>query len=229
MAVYAIGDLHFSPNDSKPMDIFGWGDHKEKILRDWNARVQEEDIVIVAGDVSWAMKFDEAKENLDTINQLKGKKIILKGNHDYWWQSLAKMHAAYPEILFLHNNHYSDDQVVIFGTRGWVVPQSADFTEDDQRVFDREMGRLKLSMDSYTGSYEGKTTIVAMHYPPVNEKNQDSQLTQLMKDQKIDHMLYGHLHGIESFRNVFEGEKNGTMYHLVSADFMDFKLKKILD
>lgn len=228
MALYAIGDLHFSPQNSKPMDIFGWGDHREKILQDWTEKVASEDVVILAGDISWALKFEEAKENLDEINSLQGKKIILKGNHDYWWQSVSKMKKAYPEIFFLHNNSYLDEKYLIVGTRGWVVPQSADFTQEDRRIFEREMGRLNNSLAS-VGDATGRIRIVAMHYPPVNEKNQESEITRWIGEHRFDHMLYGHLHGPESFRNVYQGEKNGTLYHLVSADYLEFRLKKIAD
>lgn len=227
MALYAIGDLHFSPNNSKPMDIFGWGDHRTKIIQDWNERVRDEDVVILAGDISWALKFDEAKENLDEINALAGKKIILKGNHDYWWQSVTKMKKQYPDIFFLHNNCYCDEQFAIFGTRGWVVPQSAEFTEDDRRIFDREILRLQNSFAALPDDEE-RIRIVAMHYPPVNEKNQASQVTELIAQNNISHMVYGHLHGEDSFKNLYLGEHDGTTYHLVSADYLDFKLKKIL-
>ncbi len=227
MALYAIGDLHFSPNNSKPMDIFGWGDHRTKIIQDWNERVRDEDVVILAGDISWALKFDEAKENLDEINALAGKKIILKGNHDYWWQSVTKMKKQYPDIFFLHNNCYCDEKFAIFGTRGWVVPQSAEFTEDDRRIFDREILRLQNSFAALPDDEE-RIRIVAMHYPPVNEKNQASQVTELIEQNNISHMVYGHLHGEDSFKNLYLGEHDGTTYHLVSADYLDFKLKKIL-
>lgn len=228
MALYAIGDLHFSPNNSKPMDIFGWGDHREKILRDWNERISEEDVVIVAGDISWALKFEEAKENLDEINAQKGKKILLKGNHDYWWQSLTKMKKAYPELFFLQNNCYCDEKYIIFGARGWVVPQSVDFTQDDQRIFERELLRLQNSFDSCKESGD-RMRILAMHYPPVNEKNQESPITEWIRGKNISHMVYGHLHGEESFKNLYQGEHDGTMFHLVSADYLDFKIKKIAD
>ncbi|MDO5062157.1 MAG: metallophosphoesterase [Peptostreptococcaceae bacterium] len=229
MALYAIGDLHFSPNNSKPMDIFGWGDHRQKILQSWKEQVEEEDIVIVAGDISWAMRFEEAKENLDEINSLRGKKILLKGNHDYWWQSLTKMKKAYPDLFFLQNNCYYDDRYAIFGTRGWVVPQSAEFTEDDRRIFERELLRLQNSFASMPDDDKERIRIVAMHYPPVNEKNQASQVTELIAQNKIRHMVYGHLHGEESFKNLYLGEHDGTNYHLVSADYLDFKLKKIVE
>lgn len=229
MALYAIGDLHFSPNNSKPMNIFGWGDHKTKIIQDWMKKVGEEDVIILAGDISWALKFEEAKENLSELDALPGKKIILKGNHDYWWQSITKMKKAYPEIFFLHNNCYYDEKYIIFGTRGWVVPQSAEFTPEDEKIFERELSRLQNSLLAAPTDEKERVRIVAMHYPPVNEKNQESKVTKIIERNHIQHMLYGHLHGEESFKNLYIGKHEQTMYHLVSADYLDFKIKKIVD
>lgn len=229
MALYAIGDLHFSPQNSKPMDIFGWGNHKEKIFADWIARVSADDVVIIAGDISWAMKYEEATENLDEINALPGKKVLLKGNHDFWWQSVSKMQKAYPSLFFLQNNSYVDDQYVIFGTRGWDLPGSKDFTESDQKIFDREKARLHLSLNSSVEDTLEQVRIVTMHYPPVLENAGGSDITAIVEQNNIAHFLYGHLHGADSFKNVFEGNHQGTEYHLVSADYLDFKLKKIID
>lgn len=229
MAVYAIGDLHLSPNNSKPMDIFGWEDHKNRIFEDWKRVVEEEDLVILAGDTSWAMRFDEAQENLDEINSLPGKKIIVKGNHDYWWQSLSKMRKAYPDLIFLQNNHYGDENYLVFGTRGWILPTAKDFSPEDQKVFEREKNRLKLSLDSQKEDTGDRQRILVMHYPPVDDSGQETEITGIIDDYQIDHMIYGHLHGPESFKNIYEGEKKQTSYHLVSADYLEFQLKKILD
>lgn len=232
MALYAIGDLHFSPQNNKPMDIFGWKNHKEKILDYWLTHITEKDVVIIAGDISWAMKYTEAIENLDEINTLPGKKILLRGNHDFWWQSLSKMQKEYPQMFFLQNNCYEDDQYLVFGTRGWDLPGSNDFTESDKKIYEREKLRLQLSFDfadSEAEKQEEKTRIVAMHYPPVIENQKQSEITSLMEQNDIKHMVYGHLHGAESFKNVFEGNYNGTNYHLVSADYLEFKIKKIID
>ena len=229
MALFAIGDLHFSPQNSKPMDIFGWGDHKEKICNDWLNRVSEKDVVIIAGDISWAMKYEEAKENLEEIRQMPGKKILLKGNHDFWWQSVSKMQKEYPDFFFLQNNCYADEQYEIFGTRGWDLPGSKDFTEGDQKIFNREKARLQLSFQAAHDDSRVRIRIVAMHYPPVLENALDSDITEMMQQNQIDHMVYGHLHGPDSFKNILEGTENGTQYHLVSADYLDFKLKKIID
>ncbi len=228
MALYAIGDLHFSPDNSKPMDIFGWENHRQRILDDWKEQVTDDDVVILAGDISWAMRFDEVKTDLDELDALKGKKIILKGNHDYWWQSLSKMQRAYPDIFFLQNNCYIDDKYAIFGTRGWLTPQSAEFTKSDQKVFDRELARLRTSLASCEETH-ARLRVVVMHYPPVNEKNLESEIIEIIKSNRIDHMLYGHLHGEESFKNLYLGEKHNTVYHLVSADYLGFKLKRISD
>lgn len=229
MALFAIGDLHFSPKNSKPMDIFGWENHKEKIFDDWMAQVLPDDVVIIAGDISWAMKYEEAKENLDEINTLPGKKILLKGNHDFWWQSLAKMQRDYPDFFFLQNNCYMDDRYIVFGTRGWDLPGGKEFTEGDQKIFDREKGRLQLSLDACPADQQDRIRIVAMHYPPVLESAVGSDIIEMIQKNRIDHMIYGHLHGQESFRNILEGQRQGTDYHLVSADYLDFKLKKITE
>ena len=229
MALYAIGDLHFSPNNSKPMDIFGWENHKEKILKDWQEKLSDDDIIIIAGDTSWALKFEDARENLDEINNLKGKKIIIKGNHDYWWQSLSKMQKHYPNITFIHNNCYFDEKYIVFGTRGWDVPGSFNFKEDEQKIYDREIVRLRNSINSYKGDFQGKEIIVAMHYPPVNERKDRTIITDIMQEIGAKHFIYGHLHGKDSFLNILEGEYMGTCYHLVSADYMEFKIKKIID
>lgn len=122
MSIYAIGDLHLSSNEQKPMDIFGWINHKEKIFSSWNELVTDEDIVIIAGDTSWALKFEDAKLDLDEISRLRGRKIIIKGNHDYWWQSLTKM-KNYPDIEFLHNNHVIINNYIFYGTRGLDMPK----------------------------------------------------------------------------------------------------------
>lgn len=229
MALYAIGDLHFSPNNSKPMDIFGWENHKELIINDWKEKIKDDDIVIIAGDTSWALKFDVARENLDEINALKGKKIIIKGNHDYWWQSISKMQKAYPDIFFLHNNCYYDDKYIIFGTRGWDAPGSFSFEEEDERIYNREIIRLQNSIDAYAEDFGDKNIVVVMHYPPVNENKDNSIILEMMKELGAKHFIYGHLHGEESFKNILEGEYLGTNYHLVSADYLGFNIKKIMD
>lgn len=229
MSIYAIGDLHLSSNDKKPMDIFGWINHKEKIFESWKASVKEDDVVIIAGDTSWALKFEEAKLDLDEISELKGKKIIIKGNHDYWWQSLTKMKKSYPDIEFLHNNHVIINNYIFYGTRGWICPNDTKFTPEDEKIYNREIERLRYSLNSYKGEVNDLTKIVVMHYPPVNDKHDYSEVLSILKEYEIQHMVYGHLHGEESFNSVYEGRFNETNFHLVSCDYLNFTLKKICD
>lgn len=229
MSIYAIGDLHLSSDDKKPMDIFGWINHKEKIFESWKALVKEDDIVIIAGDTSWALKFEEARLDLDEIVGLKGKKIIIKGNHDYWWQSLSKMKKSYPDIEFLHNNHVIAGDYIFYGTRGWICPNDTKFTAEDEKIYKREIERLKYSLASYRGDTSNLTKIVVMHYPPVNDKHEESEVLSILREHKIKHMVYGHLHGEESFNSVYEGYLNETNFHLVSCDYLKFSLKKICD
>lgn len=228
MAVYAIGDLHFSEKNPKPMDIFGWQNHKEQICKSWNEEVSEEDIVIIAGDTSWALKFEDAKYDLDLINNLKGIKIFVKGNHDYWWQSISKMKNSYPDFYFLHNNCVNIKDYIFFGTRGWICPNDTVFTEEDDKIFKREVERLKFSLKAGE-KIMARTRIVVMHYPPVNDRHELSPILDVINQNSIDYGVYGHLHGAEAFKNVFEGLHGNTQYQLVSADYLNFNLKKICD
>lgn len=228
MAVFAIGDLHLSEKQPKPMDIFGWHNYKEIILNNWNEKIGEKDIVVIPGDISWALKFEDAKFDLDLLNALKGIKVFVKGNHDYWWQSISKMKKHYPEFNFIHNNHIEINGYVFFGTRGWICPNDTVFTQEDEKIFTREIERLKYSIKSYDEMDE-KVKIMVMHYPPVNDRHEDSLIIDIVNSNKINHFIYGHLHGKEAFKNVFEGVHLNTEYHLVSADYLDFNLKKICD
>ena len=144
MSLYAIGDLHFSTAVNKPMDVFGdnWDNHQEKIINNWKEVISDEDTVLVLGDTSWAINMDEAKEDLDIINNLPGKKIFIKGNHDYWWSSLNKLKKAYEEISFLQNTYYKYENIGICGSRGWLCPNEVKFDEDDEKIYKREQLRL---------------------------------------------------------------------------------------
>ena len=150
MSLYAIGDLHFSTAVNKPMDVFGdnWDNHQEKIINNWKEVISDEDTVLVLGDTSWAINMDEAKEDLDIINNLPGKKVFIKGNHDYWWSSLNKLKKAYEEISFLQNTYYKYENIGICGSRGWLCPNEVKFDEDDEKIYKREQLRLKMSLDA---------------------------------------------------------------------------------
>lgn len=225
MSIYAIGDLHLSNSTEKPMDIFGWIDHKEKIFKNWRENVEKEDLVLLAGDISWANHLQEAKEDLEEIISLPGKKIIVKGNHDYWWSTLNKMKISYPELDFLQNNSYEYEDYVIAGTRGWTVPGKIELSEQDTKIYNREITRLKLSLEN--AKKAKKKIIVMMHYPPMNENHESSDVTKLIEQYNVTDVIYGHLHGKESFKAGFCGNKENINYQLVSCDYLDFKLYKL--
>ena len=228
MALYAISDLHLAFTTDKPMDIFGakWLKHDEKIKENWIKKITDEDTVLIAGDISWSMRSDESRVDLDWIDALPGKKIISKGNHDYWWGGISKLNRMYENTKFLQNNFYTYEDYAICGSRGWILEGSDRFTEKDKKIFDREIIRLKLSLDkAKEAGYEN--IVVMIHYPPMNEKRENSAFTNLFKEYGVKKVIYGHLHG-PSLANVLNGEHEGIEYLMTSCDFLDFDPKKIL-
>ena len=175
MGLYAISDLHLGFNLDKPMDIFGdnWKDHEDKIRNNWISKITEKDTVLIAGDISWGINQKESLEDLNWIESLPGKKIISKGNHDYWWNSISKLNKMFENTKFIQNNFFTYEDYAICGTRGWICPGSDKFTEEDTKIFKREIIRLKLSLDSAKAAGYNKF-IVMLHYPPTNEKFQKS-------------------------------------------------------
>jgi hypothetical protein len=226
MKIYAIGDLHLSSNSNKPMDIFGWHNHKEKIFEDWKNKVKAEDLVLLAGDTSWALHLEEAKQDLEEIDKLPGIKVLIKGNHDYWWSTISKMNDLFEDMFFLHNNIYVFGNYLICGTRGWLCPNETKFTEDDQKIYEREALRFKNSLEK-TKKIEDKTIIAMLHYPPTNENYENSLFTDLINEYKVDKVIYGHLHGSDFFKTGLQGKVDATEYSLVSCDYLDFKLKEL--
>ncbi|WP_352417163.1 metallophosphoesterase, partial [Clostridium tertium] len=225
MALYAISDLHLAFTTDKPMDIFGakWLKHDEKIKENWIKKITDEDTVLIAGDISWSMRSDESKVDLDWIDALPGKKIISKGNHDYWWGGISKLNRMYENTKFLQNNFYTYEDYAICGSRGWILEGSDRFTEKDKKIFDREIIRLKLSLDkAKEAGYEN--IVVMIHYPPMNEKRENSAFTNLFKEYGVKKVIYGHLHG-PSLANVLNGEHEGIEYLMTSCDFLDFDPK----
>lgn len=228
MALYAIADLHLSFSSNKPMDIFGenWLDYEKKIEASWRASVSEEDTVLIPGDISWAIKLSEAVTDLDWIDKLPGKKILLRGNHDYWWTSLSKMNKLYDSISFLQNNSFSYGEYAVCGSRGWNCPSGYGFTSDDERIYSRELLRLKLSLDN--AKKEGyKKFIVMMHYPPTNDKHEASGFTEIFEEYGVETVIYGHLHTKASFNSSIMGIHEGVNYMLVSSDYLDFEVSLI--
>lgn len=232
MKVFAISDLHLSGSCEKPMDIFGetWVDYWERIQADWAARVTDKDLVLIAGDISWAMKLDEAKIDLNGIGSLPGKKVIIRGNHDYWWQAYSKVQNELDESMFaLQNNslRYSEG-VVVAGSRGWQVSDDIEGGEN-KKIFDREVIRLKLSLDDAKAKMQdGDKLVVMMHYPPFDAKFSDSEFTKLIAQYPVSLVVYGHLHGKEG-RTKDVVDKNGIPYYLTSCDKLDHKLLELLE
>ena len=231
MKIYAISDFHISTNTDKPMDVFGasWVGYLDKIKADWEEKVSAEDIVLIAGDISWAMNIEDAKPDLEFFRNLKGKKVFIKGNHDYWWSGIGKVRDVMPENCFaLQNDSMKFGDVVICGSRGWSVPGSPDFDEKDEKIYLRETERFRLSLKSAENLMEEGDKLVAMiHYPPFNVKRENSAFTDLFEEFDVHSVIYGHLHG----KNVRADKivvKNGVKYYLTSCDMVDNKLTEIV-
>lgn len=230
MKIFAISDLHISTNTNKPMDVFGgnWVGYLEKIYADWESKVSDGDLVLIAGDVSWAMSIDDAVKDISTFAALKGKKIIIKGNHDYWWSGIGKVRDSLPESVYaLQNDSVKIGDVVICGSRGWTVPGAPDFTEQDMKLYKRETERLRLSLSSAKKLAENGEKIIAMiHYPPFNVRRESSAYTDIFEEFGVDSVIYGHLHGKDVRADKFL-IKNGIKYYLTSCDLVDNKLTEI--
>lgn len=229
MAVYGIGDLHLDSSGKKPMDIFGenWVNHEEKIFKSWKSLVGDEDLVILPGDISWALKCEQALSDLKRIDELPGFKVISKGNHDYWWETKRKLESMELETIhFVYNDSYIHGDVAICGTRGWTSKDSEEFDIHDEKVFNRELNRLELSLKSVKCNVDKK--VVMIHYPPFYVENQEpNEFVDVMKKYDVDICVYGHLHA-EGHNYAVEGVIDGIEFHCISCDFMDFELKKIL-
>lgn len=224
MAIYAIGDIHLSLGQDKPMDVFGteWEFHIEKIKFNWEETVGEGDLVVIAGDISWAMYLSEASADLLWLAELPGTKLLVKGNHDFWWNSIGKVRSALPRGIYaLQNDHFIWEDYVICGTRGWICPGEEGFdSEEDQKIYLREAQRLELSLRSAAGIARAKI-ITALHFPPFNRKNKPSIFTELLEKYWVKKCVFGHIH--DSGRDyIFQGIRNGVEYRFVAADGIDF-------
>jgi predicted phosphohydrolase len=222
MAIYALGDLHLSHSVDKPMGVFGpeWQDHPAKIESMWNQVVTEADAVLVPGDISWAMTLQEAALDLEFIGRLHGTKLLIRGNHDYWWNGISKVRAALPpNCIAIQNDATVFQDYAICGTRGWILPSHPKFTKDDETIYLREIGRLKMSLER--AATTNKEIIAMLHYPPCGQDGEDTGFTQLLEQYHVKICVYGHLHGA-AHRFAYEGVKNGVKYQLVSADYVNF-------
>ena len=231
MKVFAISDLHLSINNPKPMDIFGpvWDNYLEDIEKDWNEKVSDDDVVLIPGDISWAMKLNEAKLDLDYIGKLKGNKVIIKGNHDYWWSAISSVRESLLEKTFaLQNDAIKFENVIICGTRGWLVPDNGYKSEQDEKIYKRELIRMELSLKSMMTLRQDEDKVIVMtHFPPYNYRREDSEMTDLFEKYKVDAVVFGHLHTYDKRGNLTYN-KNGIDYYLTSCDLVENKLIQIL-
>lgn len=229
MKIYAIGDLHLSGNPpSKPMEIFGehWQCHAAKVAANWQQLVTGDDTVIICGDTSWAMDLQSALTDLNWIARLPGRKIILRGNHDYWWTSLKKMQqATESKFSFLQNNFYTCGDTAICGSRGWLLPSSENFTDDDAAIYRREGLRLEASLAAAKQAGYNDI-IVALHYPPLYDAGNESIFAELLENYRVRHCVFGHIHGSDAGL-FFEGQRNNINYKLVSCDTQNFLPQQI--
>ena len=213
------------------MDIFGpvWENYLEDIEESWNQLVSDDDIVLIAGDISWAMHFKDAVADLDYISRFKGHKILIRGNHDYWWKGISGLRADLPNKVYaLQNDAIKIGDVIICGTRGWVVPETTHKSADDEKIYKREAIRLELSLKSAKTLRENNEKIICMiHYPPFNSKVEDSDYTSLMEQYGVDCVVYGHLHSYDKKQKLVV-EKNNIKYYLTSCDLVKNKLVEII-
>lgn len=220
MAIFAIGDLHLSFGAAKSMEVFpGWQNYTERLAANWNKLVGPEDTVVLAGDTSWAMRLEDTEADFRFIQQLPGQKLLLKGNHDYWWTTTNKMnryfeHEGFDSLHIFHNNSFTVEGYALCGTRSWLFDVGE---PQDEKVMNREVGRLKMSLDA---AGEGEK-LVFLHYPPVYPGASSPEVVQMMEQYGVKRCFYGHLHG-QSIRYAVQGEYEGIRYKLISADGLGF-------
>lgn len=229
MALYAIGDFHLALGMDKPMDVFGekWANHEQKLKAAFST-LTDDDVTVLCGDLSWAMSMETAREDFLFVNSLPGKKLIIKGNHDYWWSTAAKAERFFAEngidsIGIIHNNFFPYGDYALCGTRGWFFEEEKG-GEHDKKIMRREIMRLEASLDA-AGERE---KLVFLHYPPVFLNYECPEILELLKRHNVRLCCYGHIHG-KACRCAFNGWKNGTEYRLVSADFVNFTPVKLAD
>lgn len=231
MSLYALGDMHLSFSVDKPMDIFGsvWKNHEKKIQKYWNQRVKETDTVVITGDHSWGRNLQECKPDLEFIMALPGRKILLRGNHDMFWDAKKTAHLNKEfqgRLEFLQNNYYAYEDYALVGTKGYCY-EGLDTIEHFEKIRDRELERLKVSFDAARADGYEKF-IMFLHYPPTSIGEMESPFTRMAEEYGASKVIYSHCHGQERFDDSFKGYVNGIEYKLVSGDYLNFKPEKIL-
>jgi len=230
MSLFAMADLHFSTTTDKPMDIFGsrWQSYMTKIVDRWRAVVTDEDTVVIPGDISWALSLEEAIGDLKLLDSLPGKKIIGKGNHDFWWSTVTKMKKAFEEngiktIDFLFNTAYNAEEYTVCGTRGWYVEeklQATKFDTDYDKIVAREVARLRASLEAGKKMADGRQLLVFFHFPPVFRGFICREIVDVLHEYGVTNCYFGHIHGLYSIPRSMEFE--GITMSMISADFLDF-------
>lgn len=235
MALYAISDLHLSLSIDKPMDVFGptWHDYMNRIKTSWLETITPNDTVLIPGDISWATYLEQTKADFAYIDSLPGKKLVIQGNHDYWWTTVSKLEnflaaEGFSSIGVIKNKAILVDNYIISGTRGWLMPGDGDFKTADRRIYERELARLSLCLNDVNRIYEqelseGRTAkkIIMTHYPPILKLNRSTEPSRLISEAGIDLCIYGHLHS-HGHSLVFEGIEKGVSYRCVSSDYLGF-------
>ncbi len=228
MAIFTIGDLHLSLGTNKPMDEFkGWNNYVARIEENWKSCVQEGDVVVLAGDLSWGMSLAESKNDFAFVDKLPGKKILIKGNHDYWWSTANKMQNFFTQNGFntlniMNNNCYIENGIALCGTRSWLFENGE---EKDMKIINREKGRLLASLQQ--ARVKNASEIIAfLHYPPISKSEKAEEMISVLQEFGVKECYYGHLHGA-SIKNAVQGQINGVNYKLISADSLNFKPYKI--
>lgn len=231
MKLFAIGDLHLPGGDDKPMSLFGehWERHFERVSEDWRSRVDPEDAVLIPGDISWAMQLEQAVPDLRAIGELPGRKVLCKGNHDYWWTSLTRVREALPEgMTVLQHSAVDLGDCVVCGTRGWMIPtRETPLSSEDAKIYARELQRMDMALAAADKIRAGRPLVVMTHYPPLYIAEPDTDMTRLMERYGVHTVVYGHLHGA-GIRAGFFGEHGGVCYRLVSCDSLGFQLASIV-
>ena len=232
MKIFAISDLHLDINNSKPMDIFGpvWHGYIDKIVEDWNKKVKDEDVVILAGDFSWAMMLEDVVSDFEWLNKLKGTKIIIRGNHDYWWNSVSKVRNILPNGIYaLQNDAIKIENKIFCGNRGWLIPEGKLNTAENNKIYARELIRLDMSLAAAKKlQNDGDEIIYITHFPPFNNKIESSEFTKRIADSGVKKVVFGHLHGYVN-PNMRYNEIDGVEYYLTSCDAVKNSLVEIDD
>lgn len=230
--IFAIGDLHLPGGEEKPMTVFGdhWEDHFARISADWMERVGEDDVVLLPGDISWAMYLKDAMSDLLDIAALPGQKIMIRGNHDYWWNSITKIRDALPPGFYaLQNDALLLGDVVYCGTRGWNTPISGgDTSAEDEKIYARELQRLELSLQAAQRISKDLPKVAMLHFPPLNEKHQPTGFFDLLSSYDVHTVVYGHLHD-HSLKWAFSGLYEGMWVFNTSCDGLGFRLLSLHD